>query len=105
MGLLDKLFRRKSTEETIDLDRIPEVTIDDVTPAEMPMGVFRRKEKKVEMVRVTMTMSQSTFEELRRMCSQLNVNASQTMRSAFHHSKPSFWKHPNLISLFDEDLN
>jgi len=51
-----------------------------------------------------MTMNKETFSELRRMCAELNVNASQTMRAAFHHSKPSFWAQPQMIKLFDEDL-
>jgi len=103
MGLFSKFSRKK--DEAINLDLIPEVTIDNVTTIEMPNGSFRRKEKKSEMVRVTMTMNKKTFEELRRMCAQLNVNASQTMRAAFHHSKPSFWTHPDMIPLFDEDLD
>lgn len=107
MGFFSKLFRmgNKDTDESINLDLIPEIVIGDVSDVTLPRGSFRRAERKVELVRVSMTMSKETFGELRRMCSELNVNASQTMRAAFHHSKPSFWKQPKMIKLFDEDLD
>lgn len=102
MGLLNKLFRRKNTDEIIDLDRIPEVTIDDVTQIEMPMGSFRRGNTAEDRVRVTMTMKKSTFEWYRRLCCEINTNGSETIRAALFFSERPFRKNPRLVKDFDE---
>ncbi|UJX41719.1 hypothetical protein K9F62_03185 [Desulfovibrio sp. JY] len=100
MGLFSKFSRKK--DETINLDIIPEVEIEDVATIEMPHGSFRRKTIAEERVRVTLTMKKSTFESLRRFCNEVDANASQALRSGFRFAEQPFRKNPRLVKDFDE---
>jgi hypothetical protein len=106
MGLFAKLFGKKdqqnNDELVYDLDLIPEVTIDDVDVISMSQGSFRRKTPAEERIRVTLTMKKSTFEALRRFCTETNANASQALRSGFRFAEQPFRKNTRLIKDFDE---